>query len=148
MPFPLQHPKGGETASHMMPLCPLRASLTSGERELILAHPDDFFKVGTEAIQATHLRGWQCQAIGHIVLGAVSDDQDLQTSCQPAASRPIRMAPVRPERLIIEPSMLRQTTHKIPAIVPNALQHRFGRIPGITEDIHRATTQAVTGLTE
>ena len=105
-----------------MPLRPLRACLTAGQPKLVLAHADHFFDLGAERIQVTDLRGRQRQAIGGVVLGAVSDDQDFQASSQPAAFAPRGVAPIRPEGLPIEPAILLQAAHEIPAIVPNPPQ--------------------------
>ena len=85
MSFPLQHTKGDQTAGEMMQLSPLGARLTAGQTELIFAHPDDFLDLGTDAIQSTDLGSRQCQAIGRVVLGAVSDDQDFD----PPVSQPV-----------------------------------------------------------
>ena len=90
MPFPLQDTKGDQAADDVVQLRPLRARLTATQAELILADADDFFNLGTDAIQPTHLGSRQREAIGRIVLGAVSDDQDFQAPGQPAASRPSR----------------------------------------------------------
>jgi hypothetical protein len=40
----------------------------------------------------------------------------------------------------------RQT--KVPPVVANSLQQNLGQIPGIEENILRATAQAITGITE
>ena len=66
MPFMLQHTKGSETAGHVMQLRPLRACLTAGQPELILADPDHFLDLGAERIQATDLRSRQRQAMGGV----------------------------------------------------------------------------------
>jgi len=79
------------------------------------------------------------------VLGAVSDHQDVQAACQPAACGPVRVASVVAHRVPIAPASLLEATHAIPPIVPNALAHRPRRIPGIKEPIRRAAAQAVTG---
>jgi hypothetical protein len=126
MSFVLQHTIGGEAASHMMQLRPLRACLTAGQPKLILTDPNDFFALGAACIQATYLRGRKRQASGGVVLGAVSDDQDFQASGQPAAFGPIRVAPIHPEGLAVEATILLEPAHEIPPIVPNPLQQTFG----------------------
>jgi hypothetical protein len=73
MSFPLQHTKGDEATGDMMQLRPRGADLTATQPELILTHPDHFLDLRMETIQAAHLRGRQRQAIGGVVLGAVSD---------------------------------------------------------------------------
>jgi hypothetical protein len=77
MPFPLQHTEGDETTGDMMQLSPLRTRLTATEPEVILTRTDDFFNVRPHSLAATDLHGWQCQAIGGVILGAVSDVQDF-----------------------------------------------------------------------
>jgi site-specific DNA recombinase len=79
----------------------------------------------THPIEAADLRSRQRQAVGGVVLGAVSDDQHFQPPTQPAALGPVRVAPPGPERLAIEPAVLLEATHKVPARVPNALQQGF-----------------------
>jgi hypothetical protein len=81
MAFPLQHTKGGQATAEMMQLRPRGADLTATQPELILTHPNDFLNVSADAISAAHLGSGERQAIGGIVLGAVPDDQDLQTTC-------------------------------------------------------------------
>ena len=148
MPFPLQHTKGDQAAREMMQLSLLRTCLTAIQPELILTHPDDFLDLCAHPIEAADLRRRQRQAVGGVVLGAVSDDQDLQTTSQPAALRPVRMAPIGPKWLAIEPAVLLEATHKVPAIVSNALQQGFGGIPGVEEDIRRAATQPIARVAE
>jgi tetratricopeptide (TPR) repeat protein len=99
-PLPVQHPTGDETARHLRQWCPLGAGLTAGQPEVSLAPTAHCRNVGPDAIQAAPLRGGQGQARGRVGLGAVSDDQALQTARQPAARRPIRRAPGRPERRV------------------------------------------------
>jgi DDE superfamily endonuclease len=48
--FPFQHTKGHEAAGHVMQLRPLRAGLTAGQAELVLAYPNDLLDLGTEAL--------------------------------------------------------------------------------------------------
>src|SRR3712207_1554174 len=47
-------------------LSPWRARLTARQAQLILADPDHFLDLCTEAIQLAHLRGRQPQAIGAV----------------------------------------------------------------------------------
>jgi hypothetical protein len=62
----LQHTKGDQAAGDVMPLGPLGAHLTAAQPELIFAHTDDFFNLGSHVIQPTHLRGRYRQAIGGV----------------------------------------------------------------------------------
>jgi hypothetical protein len=148
MSFPLQHTKRDQTAGEMMELSPLGTRLTAIQPELILAHPAHFLDLRSPPIEAADFRGWQCQAIGRVVLGAVSDDQDLEPPAQPASRGPIRMTPIGPEGLAIEAAVLLETTDDIPAIVPNALQQGFRGIPGVKEDGLWVTAQAIPGRAE
>jgi hypothetical protein len=106
MSFPLQHAKSDEAAGHVMPLGALGSCLTAAQPELVLACTDYFLNVGAKGVQAAYFSGRQRQAIRGIVLGAVSDDQDLQPTGQQASRCPIGMPPIRPERLAIEPAVL------------------------------------------
>jgi class 3 adenylate cyclase len=148
MAFPLQDTKRDQTAGEMMLLRPLRTRLTALQPKLILAHSDDFFDLRTPPIEAADLCGRQGQAIGRVVLGAVSDDQDLEPAPQPTRLRPIRMPPIGSEGLAIEPAVLLEATHEIPAIIPHPLQQGFRRVPGIKEDVLRATTQPIASVAE
>jgi hypothetical protein len=148
MPLPLQHTKCDETAGEMMQLSPLRTGLTAIPPELIRAHADDFRDVRTPPVESADLRGWQCQAIRGVVLGAVSDDHDLEPTAQPTRLRPIRMAPIAPERLAIEPAVLLEATHNVPAIIPKALQQGFGGIPGVDQHRRRATMPPIASRAE
>jgi hypothetical protein len=146
MAFPLQDTTCDQTAGQMMVLRPLRTRLTAIQPKLILAHSDDFFDLRTPPIEAADLCGRQGQAIGRVVLGAVSADQDLEPTAQPASLRPIRMTPIGPEGLAIEPAVLLEATHELPAILPHPLQQGFRREPGIKEDVLRATTQPMASV--
>jgi hypothetical protein len=146
--FPLQHTKGDQTAREMMQLSPLRTRLTAVQPELVLAHTDDFLDLRTHPLTSADLRRGQRQAVGGVVLGAVSDDQNFQPPTQPAALRPVRMAPIGPERLAIEPAVLLEATHKVPALVPDALQQGFRGIPGVEQHIRRAAMQPMTGVAQ
>lgn len=103
-----------------MPLRPFRARLTVTQAELILADADHFFDLCAYAVHLPDLCSRECQAIGGVVFGAVSDDQDLQATSQSALFGPIGVTPIGPERLPIEAAILLDPTHEIPAIVPNA----------------------------
>jgi hypothetical protein len=148
MSLPLQHTKGRETARDMLELRPRGAGLTARQPELLLTRPHHFLNLGAGAIPATDLCSRQGEAIRGVVLGAVADDQDLQTTRQPAALCPIRVAPQGPQRLTIEAAMLLQATDKIPAIGPNPFQARLRRIPRVEEDGRGATAQVIAGIAE
>jgi hypothetical protein len=122
MSFPLQHAKGDEAAGHVMLLSPVRARLTAGQAQLILAHPDDLLNLGTHVIQAAHLCGRQRQAIGGIVLLAVSDNEPFEASVPPAAFGPIGVPPMVPQGVPIEPAILFETADELPPIVANPLE--------------------------
>ena len=77
MPFPLQDTEGDQATGDVMQLRPLGARLTAGQAELVLTHPDDFLDLGPEAIEPPYLSRWQHEAVGGVILGAVSDDQDF-----------------------------------------------------------------------
>jgi hypothetical protein len=132
----------------MMQLSPLRAHLTAIKSELVFTGADDFFDLRTYPIESTDLGGRQRQAVGGEVFGAVSDHQDFQAPIQPAARRPVRMTPISPQRLVVEAAVLLEPTDKVPPIVANPLEQRLGRLPGIEEDVLRATAQPITGIAE
>jgi hypothetical protein len=92
--FALQDTKGDQAAGEVMPLSPLRARLRAVQAELILTDADHFFSLYTDVLHPTHLVSRQGQAIGRIVLGAVSDDQDAQFTCEPATLYPTGVAPI------------------------------------------------------
>jgi site-specific DNA recombinase len=104
--------------------------------------------LGPDAIQPPYLSRRQHEAVGGVILGAVSDDRDFQPPGQPTAVRPIRVPPVGPNRWAIAAAVLLQTTDKVPPIVPNPLQQGFGGIPGGKEHRLRATAQTVAGGAE
>jgi hypothetical protein len=60
-----------------MSLRPFGSCLTASQLKLILADTDHFLNLCAERVQATHLSGRKRQTIGGVVLGAVSDDQDV-----------------------------------------------------------------------
>ena len=146
--FPLQDTKGDQTAGEMMPLRPLRARLTAAQAELIFTDSNDLFYLRTKAIQPPHLGSCQREAIGRVVLGAVSDDQDFEASRQPAGLRPVGVAPMDSQRMAIEPSIFLKAADKIPPIVMNSLQEPSGGIPRVKEDVGRATAQAIAGIAQ
>jgi hypothetical protein len=131
-----------------MRLSPLRACLTACEAELILTNTDQFLNVGAHTVQLPHLHGRQRQAIGGVVLFAVSDNQHFDTAAQPADLGPVGIPPMVSNRVPIEAAILLEATDKIPPIVPNPFQERSGRIPRIKQDVSRATAQAVAGIAE
>jgi hypothetical protein len=122
MPFPLQDAKGGQTARDVMPLRPLGACLTAAQAELSLTHANNLFNLGADAVQAADLRWKQCQAVGGIVLFAVSDNQNFEPSAQPADLGPVGMPPMLTDRMAVKPAVLLQTTDEIPPVVPNPFQ--------------------------
>ena len=77
MAFPFQHTKRRQAAGDGMQLRPLRAGLTAALAALILTHFEHCFDLRPDAIEPAYLCSRQCQAVGRIVLGAVSDDQDF-----------------------------------------------------------------------
>lgn len=122
MAFPFQHTEGGQAAGDVMQLRPLRASLTAAEAELILTHFAHCFALRPDAIAPAPRCSRQCQAVGRLVLGAVSDDQDVYATCEPASGGPIGMATRGPDGVPVEASVLLQAADTGPAIVVNALQ--------------------------
>jgi hypothetical protein len=71
----------------MMELRPLGAGLTAGEGELIMAHPEHWLNLRAEAIPSMYLRGRQREAIGDVVLLAVSDNPHVEAPAQPHAAQ-------------------------------------------------------------
>src|SRR5919197_2219129 len=125
MPLPLPHTKCDQAAGEMMLLSPFRARLTARQGQLIRADPEHFLDLGTPAIQAAHLHGRQRQAIGGRVLLAVSDHEHCEAAAQPTALSPVGVSPMVTHRVAIEPLILFDTAHEIPAIVANPLQEGF-----------------------
>ena len=146
--LPLQHTKSDQRAGHVMPLRPLRTGLTAGAAQLILAHPDHGLDWGPDAIQTAHLGGCQCAAIRRLGLGAVSDDHDVQASCEPAGLCPLGMAPIGPERVAAEAAVLLEAADDRPPIVANPLQEGLRGIPGLKEHRLRAAAPMMAGLAE
>jgi hypothetical protein len=81
------------------------------------------------------------RVIRGIVFGAISDNQDFQTSGQPAALGPVGVEPIRPEGLPLELAILFEATHEILPIVPNPFQQGLSS----TVPIH-AASQRVSGI--
>src|SRR5262245_64612479 len=148
MAFPLQDAKCDQTAGDVVRLRPRGARLTATQAELILTDADDLFNLGAPAIPAPYLWGRQRQAVGGIVLFAVSDNQHFEPSAQPADLGPVGVPPMVADRVTIEPAILFDTTDEIPPIVPNPLQESLRRIPGIKQHIIRSTAQAIAGIAE
>jgi site-specific DNA recombinase len=99
-------------------------------------------------IQPADLGGRQCEAVGGIVLGAVSDDQDVQATSQPAGFRPIGGTPIGSEGLAIAAAMRLQAAHNVPSIIPKALQQGFRGVPGVEQHIRRAATPPMASVAE
>jgi site-specific DNA recombinase len=111
---------------------------------LRLAHLD----LGAYTVQLPHLHGRQRQAIGGVVLFAVSDNQHFEAAAQPADLSPVGVPPIVPNRVSIEAAILLEAADKLPPIVTHPFQERSGRIPRIKQDVSRATAQAVAGIAE
>jgi hypothetical protein len=67
---------------------------------------------------------------------------------QPTSLRPVGMAPIGPQGLVLKPPVLLRAAPKVPAIVINPLQQGFGGIPGIKEHILGATAQTIARIAE
>jgi hypothetical protein len=148
MAFPFEHTKGGKAAGEMMERRPLRAGLTAGQAAVILAHPAHLFDLSPEAVEPPDLRRRQGQAVRGIVLGAVSDPQDLYPACEPAGGGPIGMAPIGTDGVTVDATVLLQAADKGPARVAKALQPGSRRLPGVEADGVGATAQAMACLTQ
>jgi hypothetical protein len=148
MPFPLQPTESDQAAGEMRLLRLRRARLTARQGQLIFADADHFLDLGTPAIQTAHLRGRQRQAMGGVVLLAVSDNQHFEATAEPAALGPVGVPPLMTERAAIEPPMLFETAHDILPILANPLQQGSGGIPGIDQHIVGMTPQAIPGIAE
>jgi hypothetical protein len=148
MSFPLQHTEGDEAAGHVMLLSPVRARLTACQAQRILAGPDDFLDLHTDGIETAHLGGRECQAIGGVVLLAVSGNEHSEAPAQPAALGPVGVPPILAGCLPIEPAILFETAHEIPSIVPNSFEEGSGGVPRIKEHKVRVAAQAIAGIAE
>jgi hypothetical protein len=78
MSFPLQHTTCGKAAADGVRLCPDGAGLTATQPALLRADPHDCLDLGPPTLQTAHLWGHQCQAMGGIVLFAVSDHEHVE----------------------------------------------------------------------
>jgi hypothetical protein len=105
-----------------MQLRPLGARLTAGQVELVRTNSQDFLELSPEALDSPDLSRWQHKAVGGVILGAVSDDQDSQASGQPTAVRPLRVPPIGTNRLAIEAAVLLRTADHVPSGVPHTRQ--------------------------
>src|SRR5262249_10780457 len=124
----------------------LGAGLTAREANSILAHPNDFRTLGADAIPTAHRRSREREAIGGVVLGAVSDHPHFEAPASPATRRPVGVPPRVTDRVTSASTMLLEPADNIPAIVASALAERFRRIPGSTEHRCRATAHALAGM--
>jgi hypothetical protein len=119
--FPLPSANNHKATGEVIELSALGARLTAGSAEWIFAHSEGVLKESAEAIPA-HLRSQQGQAMGGIVLGAVSDDQDFAVACQSTGGDPVGMTAIRTDRLAVAPAVLLEPTDNVPAIIANPLQ--------------------------
>ena len=148
MSLALQHTKGDQAAGEVMPLGSLGARLTATQCEVLFAHTDDFFDVGPDVIPPAYLRGRDRQAIGGVILGAVSDHQYCESPTQPTGLGPIGMPAMGTEPVPLDAAVLLEATHNIPAIVPTPLQEPRGRGPGVRQRTRGATGQAIASLAQ
>jgi hypothetical protein len=148
MPFPLQDTKSHQATDHMMLLGALRARLTAGQAELIFTDSNHLLNLGADAIHPADLGSWHLQAIGGVVLLAVSDNQYFQPPAELADLGPVRMAPMVTERLPIEAAIILEASHEVPPIVANVLEQGFGGVPGIKEHILGLATQPIPGIAQ
>jgi len=145
MSLALQHTKGAQAAGDVMPLRPLRAGLTARQGQLIRAHPEHLFNLGPHALEPPYLRSQQRQAIGGVVLLAVSDTKHFEAPIQPAAVGPIGVPPMLPEGVPMEPAILFETADERPPIVANPLEEGSGGIPRVKKHTVRVAAQAIAG---
>jgi hypothetical protein len=129
MAFPLQDTTRAQATRDVMHLRPLGARLTATPAALILTDAHDLFNLGANAIQAADLCARQRQAVGGLVLFAVSDHQHFAPSAHAANLGPGGVPPLLTDRVAIEPAVLLQATHKRPAIGAKPLQQRLRRLP-------------------
>jgi hypothetical protein len=104
--------------------------------------------VRADPIPPTDLGSRQRQTIGGTIRGAVSDDHDVHTACQPAACGPGGRPPMVTHRVPMAPAVLLEAAHELPPRVVKALEPHRGRIPGITQHIGRATAPTMAGVAE
>ena len=148
MAFPLQHTTCGKAAADGVLLCPDEAGLTATQPALIRADPHDCLDLGPPTMQTAHLWGHQRQAIGGLVLLAVSDHEHVEAPTQPAILGPVGMSPMVTEGVTMNPTMLVEPADDIPAVVAKALQQDLRGIPGVKEPGLGTTTQAMAGITQ
>jgi hypothetical protein len=146
--FPLLDANSHAATGDVRELRALGARLTTGAAELLFAHAEDFLQESAEAVPATPLRSRPGQAMGGLVLGAISDDQDGAVTCQSIGGDPVGMPALRPHRLALAPAVLREPPANLPALIATPLPEGFGGIPGVHEDVRVATAQAKAGITE
>jgi hypothetical protein len=101
-----------------------------------------------DAIHPTHLGSRQREAIGSVVLLAVSDHQRFEATRQPARLYPLGMVPVDSDGMAVEPAIFLEAAHKKASIVANPFQKPSGGIPRVEEHIRRATAQVIAGRAE
>lgn len=148
MSFPLQHTTCGKAAADGVRLCPDGAGLTATQPALLRADPHDCLDLGPPTIQTAHLWGHQRQAMGGIILFAVSDHEHVEAPTQPATLGPVKMSPMVTEGVTMKPTMLVEPADDIPAVLANALQQDLRGIPGVKEPGLGTTTQAMAGTTQ
>jgi hypothetical protein len=148
VPFPLQDTNSHPATGDVMLLGALRARLTAGQAALIFTDAHDFLNWGTDAIYPPHLSGWQRQAVGGVVLLAISDNKSFHPPAALAALGPGRMAPMVPERLPIDAAILVEAADEGPPIVAHARQQGLGGKPRIKEHVLGLTTQPIAGITQ
>src|SRR5713101_2816928 len=113
---------------------PLVSYLTRLETQVALQHADHFLNLMTPFVVRPYLLGGQGQPVGGVVLTAVSHHKHLQTTGQPPHSMPVRLLEIAMQRLPLEAPIFLQLAHKVPAIIPDALEELFRRIPRIKQD--------------
>jgi hypothetical protein len=98
-------------------------------------------------IQTTDRGSREGQALGGVVLLAVSDPQYCDATGQPAALGLVRVSPIMTPCFPIAATIFLAPTPKRPAVVAHALPELFRWLPGLEEDICGATEPAVTRIT-
>ena len=109
----------------MMQLRPLRAGLTAGQVQLMLAPPAHLFNLGPDAIEPLYLCSRQGQAIGGVVLLAVSDNPYFEAPAEPANLDPVGVSPMLTPCVAIEAAVFLQTTDGISSIVAHSFEAGF-----------------------
>jgi hypothetical protein len=118
---PLPPTNGDQPAGEGMLLRSFGARLTAIQASLIRADPDDCLNLGAAALSSAHLHARQGQAIGGVVRLVVSDHESFEAPAQPATLSPVRVLPMVPPRVSIEPAIFFETLYEIPSIVANPL---------------------------